>query len=74
MSAIGKDGGEALQSVGFSLEFQDSIYEEAMDHLHIIYGRKKTIYVRVIKFVTYSQICDGNEKDYMLRFEKLSRN
>ncbi|XP_067945398.1 uncharacterized protein [Watersipora subatra] len=74
LSAIGKDGCEALQSVGFSLESHDSTYEQAMDHLNRIYGGRETIYVKVMKFVTCSQTCEENERDYMLRVEKLSRN
>ncbi|XP_067939672.1 uncharacterized protein [Watersipora subatra] len=44
LSAIGKDGCEALQPVGFSLESHDSTYEQAMDHLNRIYGGKETVY------------------------------
>ena len=74
LSAIDKGGHEALQSVGFSLESHDSTYEQAIEHLNIIDAGEETVYFRSIKFVTCSKAYNENERDDVLRVDKLSRN
>jgi hypothetical protein len=74
LHAAGKDGRDALQSLGFDLDDATATYEQAMDHLRTVYGTEETIYVRTMKFVTVGQASGENENEYLLRVEKLSRN
>jgi hypothetical protein len=72
-NAIGKDGRDALQSVGFDLKDNDATYEQAMARLKEIYERTESVYVKTMKFVTVSQANGEDEREYLLRVEKLSR-
>lgn len=74
LKAIGKDGRDALTSVGFDMESQTSTYKQAMDQLKTIFDIEETVYVKTMKFVTASQTSGEKENEFLLRVEKLSRS
>ena len=73
LHAVGKDGRDVLQSLGFDLKSPTSSYDEAMEHLQKVYGTQESVYVKIMKLVTVNQALGENESDYLLRVEKLSR-
>ena len=73
LGAIGKEGRETWQSVGFDFQHADATYEQALERLTRIYGVEETVYVKTMKFVTASQVADENESEYLMRVEGLSR-
>ena len=73
LGAIGKEGRETLQSVGFDFQVVDATYEQALQRLTEIYGVEETVYVKTMKFVTATQAAGENETDYLLRVANLSR-
>ena len=73
LHTIGKDGRDALQSLGFDMKHADSTYDQAMNHLKSVYEKQESVYVKTMRFVTVSQTNSETECDYLLRTEKLSR-
>ena len=74
LSAIGSEGGETLQSLGFDLASADNdAFDDALGLLRTHYVQEDSFYVKTMKFVTVSQACGETERDYLLRVEKLSR-
>ena len=74
LSAIGSDGVETLQSLGFDVASNaDDAFDQALGLLQTYYEREESVYVRTMKFVTVSQACDEDEREYLLRVERLSR-
>lgn len=74
LSAIGSDGVETLQSLGFDVaRNEDNAYDEALALMRTHYQREESFYVKTMKFVTASQACGEDEREYLLRVEKLSR-
>lgn len=74
LHSIGKDGREALQSLGFDMEDGEATFDDAMTLLQSVYKAEETVYVKTMKFVTVSQTLGENENEYLLRVEKLGRN
>jgi len=74
LSAIGKDGRATLQSLGFDLRNNENEgYKQALGLLRGHYDRSDSFYVKTMSFVTVSQANDEDEREYLLRVEKLSR-
>ena len=74
LSSIGSEGMETLQSLGFDLQNNDiNAYTVALDLLKGHYEREESRYVKTIKYVTVAQAIGEEERDYLLRVEKLSR-
>lgn len=71
--AIGEDGRELCQSLGFNLADINVTYDQVLASLTANYGTAETVYVKTMKFVTVSQAIGENENDYLVRVEKLSR-
>ena len=75
LSAVGSDGVETLQSLGFNVDSnEDNAYDDALALLRTHYEREESIYVKTMKFVTVSQAIGEDEKEYLLRVAKLSRS
>jgi len=74
LSSVGSEGMETLQSLGFDLQNNDiNAYTIALDLLKGHYEREESRYVKTIKYVTVAQAIGEEERDYLLRVEKLSR-
>ena len=74
LGAIGSEGIELLQTLGFDIESNETdAYSDALKLLQDHFEREKSIYVRTMKFVTVAQAASENAVDYLLRVEKLSR-
>ena len=74
LSAIGAEGIDTLQSLGFDLDtHDDNGYDRALALLIGHYSVQDSYYVKTMKFVTVAQACGENELEYLLRVEKLSR-
>lgn len=75
LGAIGSEGMDILTSLGFDLKNGDAdAYTAALDLLKGHYEREDSFYVKTMKFVTVSQAGGEDEREYLLRVEKLSRN
>ena len=72
LRAVGHEGRAFLQSVGFNM--RESSYEKAFALLDDHYGRKKNIFVKTDKFVSVSQLAGEDDRDYLVRVERLSRD
>lgn len=73
LHAIGENGREVLQALGFDMDDVSSTFEQALELLKSYYNVEESIYVKTKRFVTIIQGTDENEKEYLLRVEKLSR-
>lgn len=74
LSAIGSEGLDTLQSLGFNLnDNSNEGYTTALDLLKAHYSQDDSFYVKTMKFVSVAQACGENEIEYLLRVEKLSR-
>ena len=73
LRAVGHEGRTFLQSVGFQV--RESSYEKAFalldDHY---YGCEDNIFVKTEKFVLVSQLAGEDDRDYLVRVERLSRD
>lgn len=74
MYAVGEEGRQVLRSLGFDREATGATYDQALGLLRDHYQRDDNVYVRVKKFVTVKQAAGENERDYLLRIERLSRD
>jgi hypothetical protein len=74
LHSVGKEGRDVLQSSGFNSGAEDSTYEQAMVLLKNLYDRQESVYVKTMRFVNVSQVLGEDEREYLLRVEKLSRN
>ena len=72
LRAVGQEGRDFLQSVGFDI--RQGTYEEALDLLDDHYGREENIFVKTQKFCYVRQNVGKDERDYLVRVEKLSRD
>ena len=67
LSAVGSDGVETLQSLGFDVDSDEvNAYDDALALLRTHYEREESIYVKTMKFVTVSQAIGDYEKEYLL--------
>ena len=73
LRAIGEDGREALRSQGFDFQDRDASYDDAMRLLRRHYCREDTLFVKTQKFVTVRQMLGEDNRDFLLRVERLSR-
>ena len=75
LGAIGNEGIATLKSLGFDMKnAEDNGYETSLDLLKEHYEKEESFYVKTMKFVTVSQACGEEERDYLLRVQKLSRD
>ena len=75
LGAIGAEGSAILKSQGFDVK-NNTVegYKSALDLLKGHYEREESFYVKTMKFVTVSQTCGEDERDYLLRVQTLSRD
>ena len=74
LGAVGSDGIETLESLGFDIDSGAvDAYDRAMNLLMTHYQREESVYVKTIRFVTVAQASGEDEAEYLLRVEKLSR-
>ena len=71
--SIGQEGRDTLTAMGFNVQNTEATYQQAWDLLDNHYEREDSIYMRTQKFVTVSQLSGEEERDYLLRVERLSR-
>ena len=72
--AIGSEGMEVLESVGFDLNSQDTdAYDAALKHLKNHYDLEEIEHVAWVQVATCSQLCGENDLEFLLRVEKHSR-
>ena len=71
LKAIGCEGRDYLRSVGFNLKQGE--FEKAFNLLDEHYARRENIFVRTQKFVSVSQRTGEDDRDYLVRVERLSR-
>ena len=71
--SIGQEGRDALTAMGFNVQNTEATYQQAWDLLDNHYEREDSIYMRTQKCVTVSQLSGEEERDYLLRVERLSR-
>ena len=72
LRAVGHEGRTFLQSVGFNI--RESSYEKAFALLDDHYGRKENIFGKTNKFVSVSQLAGEDDREYLVRVERLSRD
>jgi len=72
LTAIGQEGRDTLKSVGFDMARGN--LEDAWELLCNHYDREENIFVRTQKFVSVTQLTGENDRDYLLRVERLSRD
>ena len=75
LNAIGSEGMEVLESVGFDLNSQDTdAYDVALNHLKNYYDQEENEHVAWVKAATLSQLCGESDLEFLLQVEKHSRN
>lgn len=74
LSSIGEDGDDVLTAVGLSWGDGKITYESAMDTLKSHFAREDSIFVRTQKYVLVSQTVGEDQRDYLKRVERLSRD
>ena len=75
LNAIGSEGMEVLESVGFDLNSQNTdAYDVALNHLKNYYDHEENEHVAWVKATTLSQLCGESDLEFLLRVEKHSRN
>ncbi len=73
LHAIGDDGLEALNSVGFDYSVDTADFAAALTALRGVFERTESDYVRTNKFVSAKQMSSEDEVEFYHRVEKLSR-
>ena len=68
LRAVGHEGRTFLQSV------RESSYEKVFALLDDHYGREENIFVKTEKFVSVSQLAGEDDRDYLVRVERVSRD
>jgi hypothetical protein len=71
--AIGQEGRNLLHSKGFKPREVESTFEIAYGMLRDHYAREDNIFVKTQNFVTVRQATAEDDRDYLLRVERLSR-
>ena len=73
--AIGSEGMEVLESLGFDLNSQDTdAYDVALNHLKNYYDQEENEHVAWVKAFTLSQLRRESDLEFLLWVEKHSRN
>jgi len=73
LHAIGGQGREAIRSQGFKENGADATYERALALLQRHFQREETVYVKTQKFVSVRQLAGEDNRDFLLRVERLGR-
>lgn len=74
LSSIGEDGDDVLTAVGLSWGDGKITYQGAMDVLKAHFAREDSVFVRTQKYVMVSQNVGEDQRDYLKRVERLSRD
>lgn len=74
LKAIDLEGGDVLAAEGLNWGDGRITYDLALNALRRHYSREESVYVRTQKFVMVQQALGEDQRDYIKRVEKLSRN
>ena len=74
LKAIGKEGRDALRAKGVEGSSIEVTYDAVLEVLKEHYKREETVFVRMQKFMTVSQVVGEDYRDYLLRVEGLGRD
>ena len=72
LKAVRHESKTFLRSVGFHM--REISYEKASVLLDDLYGKEKSIFAKTEKFVSVSQLAGEDDRDYLLRVERLSHD
>lgn len=73
LKAIGEEGRETLEAEGFSMSQRRFTYDQAMTALKRHYSREESLYVKTQRFVSVKQCAGEDQRDYLKRVERMSR-
>ena len=73
LRCVGEESREALSTLGVDLSDENLTYNTVWDKLKEHYERDESEYVKVDKFVSCRQTAGEEDRDYLLRCERLGR-